>query len=266
MSGFSAHGPWTVRKADGSVATIVDADGNIDAPITTTNATFSGNTTLGDAAGDTVTVNGTSTVNAPLTVGSDGTGHDVRLYSATAGNSFLWDESADKLILTHTSASTDAGTSVEPLTFSSTMTGIGGVGGRAKFSLSANVALGGWSNALKAETTYGASGRTTGLGSAFVAELTLSAGTTSGTYAPLEVELNLGSNAPIGTNTSFAYFSANGTATNFIDSGYLFSLQGLGAAASGKIFQANTAADATHALKILIGSTPYYIMLTSVGA
>lgn len=35
----------------------------------------------------------------PITVGVDGTGHDVLFYSATAGKKFLWDESADKLII-----------------------------------------------------------------------------------------------------------------------------------------------------------------------
>ncbi len=60
--------------------------------------------------------------------------------------------------------------------------------------------------------------------------------------------------------------SVNGTATNFIDGGYVLNLQGLGAATTGKIFQENTATAATHALRILIGSTPYYIMLTSAGA
>lgn len=35
-----------------------------------------------------------------LTIGEDGTGHDVLFYSATAGKSWLWDESADKMIVT----------------------------------------------------------------------------------------------------------------------------------------------------------------------
>jgi hypothetical protein len=35
----------------------------------------------------------------PITVGVDGTGHDVIFYSATAGRKFHWDESADTLIL-----------------------------------------------------------------------------------------------------------------------------------------------------------------------
>jgi len=128
------------------------------------------------------------------------------------------------------------------------------------------VALGGWSNALKAEVTYGASGRTTGLGSALCVEMTLSAGTSSGTYAPLEIELNLGTNAVTGTATSLMYLSVNGAAAATFDTnGFLFTLAGV-TAASGKVFQANTAAAATHALRCKIGSTSYYVMLTDTGA
>jgi len=162
---------------------------------------------------------------------------------------------------TYSSSSTSGSTSVESMSIATTMTGVGGVGGRFKSSLTTNVALGGWSNALKGEVTYGASGSTSGLGSAVVAEMTLSAGTVSGTYAPLEIELNMGSNAPTGTSTSLVYASVNGTATNFIDSGHLLNLQGLGAAAAGKIFQENTSG-ASHSLRILIGSTPYYLLLS----
>ena len=35
-----------------------------------------------------------------ITVGVDGTGYDVQLFSATAGRSLLWDESADELVVT----------------------------------------------------------------------------------------------------------------------------------------------------------------------
>lgn len=35
-----------------------------------------------------------------VVVGEDGTGHDVTFFSATAGKSWLWDESADKMIVT----------------------------------------------------------------------------------------------------------------------------------------------------------------------
>lgn len=166
-----------------------------------------------------------------------------------------------------TSASTNASTSIRPIYMSSTMTGVGGVGGRAEFYMTTNVALGGWSNALKGFVEYGASGRTTGLGSAVCVEMTMSAGTSSGTYAPLEIELNMGASGVCGTATSLMYLSVNdAAATTFQTSGYLMNIQGLGAATTGEIFQANTAGAATHALRILIGSTPYYIMLTSAGA
>lgn len=165
--------------------------------------------------------------------------------------------------LTHTSASTSGSVSVEPFVMSSTMTGPAGVGGRARFQLDTNVALGGWSNALKGITVYGASGRTTGLGSAICAEMTMSAGTSSGTYAPLEVELNMGASGVTGTGTSFIYFSVNDAAsTTFDTSGYLFTIAGL-AAGDTKLFAAEskTGIAKTHTLKINIGGTAYYIPL-----
>lgn len=39
-----------------------------------------------------------------IVVGEDGTGHDVLYYSATAGKSWLWDESADAMVVTGTSS------------------------------------------------------------------------------------------------------------------------------------------------------------------
>lgn len=166
------------------------------------------------------------------------------------------------------SASTDGGVSVEPLNFDVTMTGVGGVGGRAKFTLTTNVALGSWSNALKAQVTYGASGRTTGLGSAFVAEMTLSAGTSAGTYAPIEVELNLATGALTGTATSFFYAQVNGAdAGTFDTNGYILDIAGVTVNAN-KVFQASavTGVNSTHALRIRVAGTPYFIPLhTSAG-
>ena len=162
-----------------------------------------------------------------------------------------------------TSTSTSGSVSVEPVTVSTTMTGAGGVGGRSKFSLSTNVALGSYSNALKAETTYGASGSTTGLGSAFVAELTLSAGTSSGTYAPVEIELNLGTSASTGTTSSLIYASVNGDGKATMDTnGYLLNLAGVtvaGAklAATGTITNVN---EITHGLRVKIAGSDYYLL------
>jgi len=167
--------------------------------------------------------------------------------------------------VTATSASTSGSTSVEPMVVSSTMTGAGGVGGRARFQLDTNVALGAWANALKGITVFGASGSVTGLGSAILAEMTLSAGTSSGTYAPLEIELNLGSGASTGTQSSLIYASVNGDgAGTFDDNGLLLSLNGVTIGA-GHLVQASAVSDidATHALKIAINGTAYYIPLNT---
>jgi len=154
---------------------------------------------------------------------------------------------------------------VEPLVFSTTLTGAGATAGRARFQLDTNVALGGWANALKAYTKFGETGRITGLASAFCAEMDLSAGCTQGNYAPLELELNLGTGAKTGVKTALIYASVNGAgAGEFDDKGVLINLQGLNVGA-GNVFQtaAKDGVKSTHALKILIGTTPYYIPIST---
>lgn len=167
-------------------------------------------------------------------------------------------ESGNTITTTNTATS---GT-YQPLVVSTTMSGAGADGGRSKFDMTTNVALGSFSNALKAEVTYGASGRTTGLGSAFVAELSLSAGTSSGTYAPVEIELNAPASASTGTATSFMYISTQGANVAAVNSNaFLFNLQGL-TAGSGNLLQTGTTfATAAATLKCKVGATTYYIPL-----
>ena len=144
-----------------------------------------------------------------------------------------------------------------------TMTGAGGVGGRTLFQLNADAALGSFTNALKAITVYGTSGATSGLGSAFVAEMTLSAGTSAGTYAPLEIELNLGTDASTGTATSLVYASVNGDdASTMDDNGYLLNLAGVTAGTS-KLFANNgdiALDEITYGLKVKIAGADYYLL------
>jgi hypothetical protein len=151
----------------------------------------------------------------------------------------------------------------QPLVVSTTMSGAGADGGRAKFDMTTNVALGSFSNALKAEVTYGASGRTTGLGSAFVAEMTLSAGTSAGTYAPIEIELNLGTSASTGTASSLVFASVNGTGKAAMDdNGYMLNLAGV-TAGSNKLFANNgniALAEITYGLKVKIAGADYYLL------
>ena len=165
--------------------------------------------------------------------------------------------------ITTTSTSTDGATSVEPVLVSTTMTGTGGVGGRAKFLTTIDSVLGSYSNALKGEVVYGTSGRTTGLGSAVLAEMTLSAGTSAGNYAPVEIELNCATGASTGTTTALIYASVNGTGTATVDTnGYLLNLAGVtvaGAklAATGTITNVN---EITHGLRVKIAGSDYYLL------
>jgi hypothetical protein len=161
--------------------------------------------------------------------------------------------------VTNTSASTSL---FEPVVVSSTLTGAGVTGGRAKFATTINAAAGSFSNALKADVAYGASGSTTGLGSAFVAEMTLSAGTSAGTYAPLEIELNAPTGASTGTLTSFIHASTQGADVGTVDdNAVFFNLQGV-TAGSGHIFQTGTTfGSAAATIKVRVGGTNYFLPL-----
>ncbi len=202
--------------------------------------------------------------------GSDTCGHDVKAFGDTTGKYFWWDASEDtfsvsgKMALDYASASTSGSASVESMVVSTTLTGTGGVGGRARFALAANAALGGWVNALKAHTTFGASGSCSGMGSSFCAEMTLSAGTTAGTYAPLEAELVLGETASTGTATSFLYGNVTGHATGigtFNHNGFLFELGAGCTIDTDHVVQAAAVSDidSTHAIRIRVAGTTLYI-------
>lgn len=163
-----------------------------------------------------------------------------------------------------TSDSTNGSSSVEPLLYDMTMTGIGGVGGRAKFKMSTEVALGSWANALKAEVDWGTAGAVTGLGSALVAEMTLGPGSQAGgTYGVLELELNAPADSG-DTNVAFIYASMQGADDDALDDHVcLISLNGV-TAGSGSILQTfsqitNAAVQAS--LKIKINGTAWYIPL-----
>lgn len=166
--------------------------------------------------------------------------------------------------VTNTSSSTSL---YEPVVVSSTLSGAGVTGGRSKFATTINAAAGSFSNALKADVTYGASGSTTGLGSAFVAEMTMSAGTANGTYGIVEMEMNIPSGASISSATSLFYGSINGAdKTKFDDSGYLMQLAGV-TAGTNKAFANNGSIgninEITHGLKVKIAGADYYILMTT---
>lgn len=157
----------------------------------------------------------------------------------------------------------------EPVVVASTLSGAGVTGGRSKFDTTINSAAGAYTNAVKANVTYGVAGKTAGLGSSINAEMTLSAGTVDGNYAPVEIELNVPSGASTGTQASLIYASVNGADAATMDTnGVLATIAGLtpGAADSTKMITAPGAAAAltpTMGIKIKIGSDYYYIPLVT---
>ena len=186
-----------------------------------------------------------------------------------ARTTFSGPVASDNGFITSVTDSSTGSSAFNASTSSVTMTGVGGTGGRALFEMGTNVALGSFSNALKAQVTYGASGRTTGLGSAFVAEMTLSAGTSAGTYAPVEIELNMGASASTGTASSLMYASVNGESADkatFDTNGYILNLAGV-TAGSSKVFANNGSIgnvdEITHGLKVRIAGADYFILLAT---
>lgn len=238
-----------------------------------TNVTITGTLTVGNnvfnaaelgaldgVTAGTVTANKAVIVDGSKNIGTFGTITATALSTTDLTASGTINYTGGDMNVTTTSASTSGSVSVEPVLVSTTMTGAGGVGGRAKFLTTVNAAMGGWSNAVKGEVVYGASGRTTGLGSAMVAEMTLSAGTSSGTYAPLELELNVPSGASTGTLTSFIYASQQGTDVTTMDTnGRFINLQGVTAGAGKMWVTGSTLGTAAGALRCRIGGTDYWL-------
>lgn len=157
---------------------------------------------------------------------------------------------------------------VTPLDFALTANGVGAEVDGAKFGAATEVALGDYANALNGKLDFGTAGRVTGLGGAICAELDLGPGTTQGSYACFEAELNCPASGSLGTRTSFMSLNAWGANVAAVDTGaFLFDLNGL-TAASGKLFNSGLSQVVTAAarLRCKVGSTTYYIPLCAAEA
>ena len=143
---------------------------------------------------------------------------------ATSAAPLSFTEGTPIFTLYSTCASVHASTSAEPFYVKSVMTGAAGVGGRARFHLYSDVALGAWCNPLKAHMEFGSSGRVTGLASAVCGEVELSASCTQGHYAAFEAELLAGSGAKLGGGTSALYVNGIDTDGLLNDQACLFEI------------------------------------------
>ena len=278
-SGLTMQGTGTFTTGITLSATAITTGMLISATTVTTGLTIS-SACSGDgilvsgACADAVQVSGTNTVSGVHVSGTqviglwfEGTYSDSVITIGTSGSPISLAAQPDHAIdIYTTSPSTDAGNSVRPIHMTSTMTGIGGVGGRAEFEMTSNVALGGWANALKGYFNMGDACTVSGLGSAVLAEMKLPGASLGGvgSYGVLEIELvTQASGVTGGAPVAFQWMqvSGDGTATaDFEDTGYLQIIKGL-TEGTGNIFSAGADVAAAATLRILVGATPYYILL-----
>jgi len=153
---------------------------------------------------------------------------------------------------------------VEPFVVSTVLTGAGATGGRARFNLATEVALGGWANALKAQFEMGTAGRVTGLGSAFCAELGMPAtAPPGGNYVAHEMEIRMPSGAGLGAGTGYMYANVQGDdKATFAAGGYFCILDNAGDSNTG-LFYVNTKTDTDAYLRWRINGTDYFMLLAA---
>lgn len=260
-SGFQFNDAVTLATATATGIGITGA--------TTTGISISGNTTTG------IRISGTSAGSAILISGSSSQGLYITgtpvtgIALGSSGTPLTYATVTNKAIAVYSTCSTtDASTSFEPVLFNTVMTGAGQVGGRVKANMSTNVVLGGWANAFKGQVECNTNGRCTGLLSAICGELVLPASNVSGasgTYAPIEAELNCPTSHVSSPATSFMFMGTGGNATaiaawNAV--GSIFILSGLTAATSAtNVFHTTGTVSATHGLRIKIDNVDYDILL-----
>jgi len=169
--------------------------------------------------------------------------------------------------------SSDTSGNIRAVLIDGTMTGAATANSIENFAsiVTSDVVTGNWCNAILGKIDYSTNGAVTGLAGAICAEIDLPASVPGGgSYCAFEAELNI----PTGftgssVNVPTVFLTGNAWGTGIADwrtGGAIFNFTGVGSATSSKIFQANTAAAATHALRIIIDGVYYYMMLTNINA
>jgi hypothetical protein len=207
------------------------------------------------------------------TIGATFTGsYSCVLQLGTSGTKLALTSATDRVMSAYTTSAVATAATLSSATIAQTMTAASAVNSveALQVSLTSNVQTGNWANAISAKIDYSTVGYVTGLAGVICSELDMPGGAVAGgngTYACYEAELNLPTSYS-GGGVPTMFFSLNvwgAQKAQFDTAGYFFDLNGV-SVASGKIFQANTAGAATHALRCRINGTNYYLMLTNVGA
>lgn len=207
-----------------------------------------------------------------VTVGGAGTRVAITASSAVLGFSVTaTTQTANDLNTITTSTAVTSAALMKALNVSMTTTGVSASNmiEVARFTLTTAVKNGAWANAIVGKIDLTSAGYVTGLAGAVCGELdlpTTNPAGGSGTYTVFEGELNVPTGFTSTVPVSFINLNAWGAGVaNFDTYGYIMDITGL-TKASGKVFQDNTAAAASQALRIRVNGTAYYIMLTSTGA
>ena len=140
----------------------------------------------------------------------------------------------------------------------------------ASFVLKTEFALGVWANAVSASINFGTSGSVGGIAASTSSDMILPNRTfPSGEYTTLH--LSFGQQASSVWNAtlnpvSFMVLENWGTTAEFDSKAFLMNIKGLGEG-RGKLFSAGASGTTVAAtLKIRVGSTTYYLMLSSAEA
>ena len=140
----------------------------------------------------------------------------------------------------------------------------------AKFILKSEFLCGNWCNAIEASLNFGTTGAVGGIGATISSDCILPNQTfPSGEYTTLH--LSFGAQASSAWNAtlnpvSFMVLENWGTATEFDDKAFLMNIKGLNEG-TGQLFSAGAGGTTVAGtLKIRIGGTTYYLMLSSAEA
>lgn len=196
----------------------------------------------------------TGSLSATVTAGSE-----ALIITSTA-------QTCNELCYIDTNTAVSSASLMQALTVDMTTTGASAVNmiENARFTVTSQVQNGAWLNALVGKVDFGATGYVTGLAGVVCAELdlpTTNPAGGSGTYTCFEAELNMPTGFTSTVPVSFLTLNAWGAGiANFDTYGYIMDITGV-SIASGKVFQANNNT-ASHALRIRVAGTPYYILLS----
>lgn len=156
-----------------------------------------------------------------------------------------------------TSTSTNTGSSdAAAFVATETIAGVGGVGFAIQAIQNVNVAAGAYLTANYGYLAFGSSGRVTGLAAGLTGEIVMSAATTQGTYAALDLEIGMPSGAKTAAATNFMYLSSYGAdKATFDTDGNLFTLAGV-TKGTGKLLADTTSGATARPVQVLRVRTP----------